>query len=135
MKPNESARTLPTVYLIDDDPVAAFLLVDLVESVNLPHRVFNDPATFLTQELDGAQGCIVSDLRMPEMDGTELWRAVGALEPTLLERMVFVTGDILSPAAAEFLRDSGCPALEKPFQPQDLLAVVAALLGRHEQPD
>ena len=39
-----------------------------------------------------------------------------------------VTGDTLSPAAAEFLRETGCAALEKPFAPADLVARVRALL-------
>ena len=66
------ASAQPKVYLIDDDPVAMFLLVDLVESVDLPHVELSSAVDFLKQDLQGLEGCIVSDLRMPGMSGLEL---------------------------------------------------------------
>jgi two-component system NtrC family sensor kinase len=71
---------------------------------------------------------VVSDLRMPDMDGPALWRRVGEAHPMLAERMLFVTGDTLSRDAAEFFSQSGCDGLDKPFAKSDLLAKVAALL-------
>ena len=44
--------------------------------------------------------------------------------------MLFVTGDTLSPAAADFFERSGCEALDKPFSKAELLAKVAAVLQR-----
>ena len=72
MNTKQSARNVPKVYLIDDDPVVTFLLVDLTESVNLPYVVFENAVKFLEQDLAGLEGCIVSDLRMPGMSGLEL---------------------------------------------------------------
>ena len=77
---------------------------------------------------------IVSDLRMPDMDGAELWREVSAQYPALARRMLFVTGDTLSPSARQFLADARCPSLDKPFGQSDLLAKVAALLGAVDIP-
>jgi two-component system NtrC family sensor kinase len=71
---------------------------------------------------------IVSDLRMPDMDGAGLWREVSARHPLLARCMLFVTGDTLSPDAREFLRSSRCASLDKPFSKADLLRKVAALL-------
>ena len=80
--------------------------------------------------LDAARfDAIVSDLRMPDMDGAALWREVCARHPLLAHHMLFVTGDTLSPDASEFLRGSHCASLDKPFSKTDLLARVAALLG------
>ena len=62
-----SGRTVPKVYLIDDDPIVTFLLIDPVESVNLSCVVFDSAVKFLEHDLQGLQGCIVSDLRMPGM--------------------------------------------------------------------
>ena len=47
MTTKPSARNVPKVYLIDDDPVVTFLLVDLTESVNLPYVVFENAVKFL----------------------------------------------------------------------------------------
>ena len=44
---NNSGRVESKVYLIDDDPVITFLLVDLVESIGLPYAVFTDAASFV----------------------------------------------------------------------------------------
>ena len=41
------------MHLIDDDPVVTFLMVDLVESVNLPYVVYESAVSFLEQDLDG----------------------------------------------------------------------------------
>lgn len=52
-----------------------------------------------------------------------------ATKPQLTERIIFVTGDTLSPDVADFLRDSGRPCLEKPFAPDDVRRTVAAVLA------
>ena len=72
---------------------------------------------------------IVSDLRMPDMDGAALWRAVRERHPTLATRLLFVTGDTLSPGASSFLAQTDCPTLDKPFSKADLLKRVETLLG------
>ena len=50
MNQEQTARNAPKVYLIDDDPVVTFLLVDLVESVNLPHQVFESAVLSIAGE-------------------------------------------------------------------------------------
>jgi two-component system NtrC family sensor kinase len=71
---------------------------------------------------------IVSDLRMPDMDGAALWREVRLRWPALARRTLFVTGDTLSPGAEAFLAEAGCAALDKPFARSDLVDRVATLL-------
>ena len=71
---------------------------------------------------------IVSDLRMPDMDGAELCRQIGQREPRLAQRILFVTGDTLSRDTRTFLTNAGCGTLEKPFTKADLLARVNELL-------
>ena len=51
MTTKKPASAQPKVYLIDDDPVAMFLLVDLVESVDLPHVALSSAVEFLKQEI------------------------------------------------------------------------------------
>ena len=69
---------------------------------------------------------------MPDMDGAALWRAVrAAATPRWRARMLFVTGDTLSPGAREFLHETGRPFVDKPFVPADLLEAVRAALDAH----
>jgi len=68
---------------------------------------------------------VLSDIKMPLMDGPELWRAVEQIDPSLTERFVFFTGDTLSAATNEFLTATGAPSLRKPFVLRDLRRALA----------
>ena len=69
-------------------------------------------------------------MRMPDVDGAALWREICRQDAALASRMVFVTGDTLSPAASDFLRETGCCVVDKPFAPGELVARVRALVAR-----
>ena len=68
---------------------------------------------------------IISDLRMPGVSGIELHARLAEERPDLLERLILSTGDSVSTEAAEFLRRSSCPVLNKPFELAELRAVLA----------
>ena len=69
----------------------------------------------------GSFDLIVSDLRMPDMDGPALHAWIAAHRPDLVSRMAFTTGDTLGAAAARFLDEVKRPVLEKPFTPDSVL--------------
>lgn len=68
---------------------------------------------------------IVTDMRMPEIDGPALYRAIEERWPALAARCVFLTGDTLTSEVADFLRRTQRPVIEKPFLPADVRSVVA----------
>jgi signal transduction histidine kinase/CheY-like chemotaxis protein len=72
---------------------------------------------------------ILSDLRMPDLDGPGLHRELAALAPALARRVVFVTGDVLTPETDRFLGETGLPVLEKPLDPYDLRLKVRSYLA------
>jgi two-component system NtrC family sensor kinase len=65
---------------------------------------------------------------MPEMDGEKLYEVVRDTDPHLAKRIVFVTGDTVSPKSRNFLDASGNRWLSKPFNVSDVEEVVATLL-------
>lgn len=73
----------------------------------------------------GAYDAVICDLRMPDLDGPALFRWIGIHHPTLVERILFVTGDALGPAAGRFLAGSRRPVLEKPFRPAEVAQLIA----------
>ena len=84
--------------------------------------------------LDGREvDLILSDLRMPGLDGPGLYRRLRADAPALARRMVFVTGDVLAPETNAFLDEAGLPVLEKPIDPYDLRLKVRAYLGAQQR--
>jgi two-component system NtrC family sensor kinase len=126
--PDAEAAAPARILVVDDEPELTGMMRDMLE------RAGYDVATAEAGEvalelLDTARfDAIVSDLRMPDIDGAALWRAVSQRHPALAKRMLFVTGDTLSPDAREFLRATRCNALDKPFTRDDLLLRVGTLL-------
>jgi CheY-like chemotaxis protein/two-component sensor histidine kinase len=120
----EAAAGPARLLVVDDEAEIAELLRTLLEGAGF-EVASADAGAVALELLDTARfDAIVSDLRMPDMDGAALWRAVRERHPALATRMVFVTGDTLSPQARQFLDASGCQRLDKPFSRDDLLARV-----------
>ncbi|MCF8184383.1 MAG: response regulator [Polynucleobacter sp.] len=119
MNTKQPTQIEPKVYLIDDDPVISFLLVDLVESVGLPYAVFNDAASFLQQDLSELSGCIVTDVRMPGTSGLELQdelRFQGIDLP-----IIFISSYPEVPLVVRAMRGGALDFFQKPFSTQQLL--------------
>jgi two-component system NtrC family sensor kinase len=71
---------------------------------------------------------IVSDLRMPVMDGPALFEALEHELPSYLNRIIYVTGDTLSTRVQEFLGSHAVPVVEKPYRIKDIRRVLSELL-------
>lgn len=78
----------------------------------------------------GDYDAVICDLRMPDMDGPALFQWIKTHHPSLVDRIVFVTGDALGPAAGRFLAESGRPFLEKPFTPANVARLIAGFPQR-----
>jgi two-component system NtrC family sensor kinase len=117
------------VLVVDDEAEIADLVREMLEAAGYEVATAESGAVALEMLGEVAFDAIVSDLRMPDIDGAALWREVSVRQPMLAQRMLFVTGDTLSPGAKRFLADAGCGSLDKPFAKADLLARVRALVG------
>ncbi len=130
-----AAALLARILVVDDEPEIAQLMRDMLESAGYEVASAESGAVAL-ELLDAARfDAVVSDLRMPDMDGAALWRQVGARQPALARRTLFVTGDTLSRSARDFLASTGCASLDKPFAKRDLLERLGALLALPTGPD
>ena len=69
---------------------------------------------------------IICDLTMPNMTGMELFERILALLPQLADRFIFVTGGASTAEAQHFLATTTCPVLAKPFERQELVALIQA---------
>nr|WP_315426123.1 response regulator [uncultured Albidiferax sp.] len=128
--PEPPASPQRRALVVDDEPELAKLMRYLLENEGFDVATAESGAVAL-EMLDMRRfDAIVSDLRMPDMDGAGLWRAVSAQHPRLARAMLFVTGDTLSPDARAFLQNSQSDWLDKPFTRDDLLAKVAALMDQ-----
>jgi two-component system response regulator FixJ len=116
---NNSGRVESKVYLIDDDPVITFLLVDLVESIGLPYAVFTDAASFVQQDMSELAGCIVTDVRMPGMSGLELQEELRQQGIDL--PIIFISSYPEVPSVVRAMRGGALDFFQKPFSTQRVL--------------
>jgi DNA-binding response OmpR family regulator len=120
----------PALLIVEDDPDVAEVLRDVLAGEGYEVTVAPDVSTardFLDRRPYDA---ILSDVRMPDLDGRDLHRWLGAERPALLTRLVFLTGDADSDWVRDFLQQAGRPWLRKPFSLDRLRAVVAAVADR-----
>lgn len=109
----------PTVYVVDDDPGALRSLTWLLRQADLPVRSFASGREFLNAYQPGEPGCLVLDVRMPEMTGLEVQQALAARGAGL--PIIFITahGDVATCARA--FRAGAFDFLEKPIDDAQLL--------------
>lgn len=81
---------------------------------------------------------IISDLRMPGLNGIELHDRVKVTAPQILPHLIFSTGDIVSEEAANFVRTSECLVIQKPFELSALRQTIEEMMrsraGRPDRP-
>ncbi|MEO3692698.1 hybrid sensor histidine kinase/response regulator [Roseateles paludis] len=119
-----SARLL----VVDDEPEIVELMSEMLEGVGFEVMTAESGAVALAMLAEARFDAIISDLHMPDLDGARLWREVKRQYPALARRMLFVTGDTLSASARQFLDETRCDSLNKPFAKADLLSRVRQLL-------
>ena len=128
----KTATQVPSyrVLVVDDDCEIAELLREILEIAGHEIDVADSGESALQRLADTRYDIVLTDIRMPGMDGTELHDAICKRYPSLAPRLAFVTGDILAPKVAEFLKRSRIPHLAKPFQPREVTELVARLGDR-----
>jgi len=68
---------------------------------------------------------ILTDIRMPDLDGRALYREIQQRWPERAARVVFVSGDTLASTMRGFAEESGRPVIEKPFLPSEVRRIVS----------
>lgn len=116
------------LLVVDDEPEIADLMRAFLESAGYEVATAESGQVALALLDEARFDAVVSDLRMPDLDGAGLYRALRQSHPRLASRLLFVTGDTLSPGAHGFLAETGCGHLDKPFTKADLLSAVQRLL-------
>ena len=126
---NKAAQN-PKVYVVDDDDAVRRALTVLMESIGYDCVAFSSATEYLTQFEPAQAGCLVLDIRMPEMTGLELQLALnekGARIP-----IIFITGHGDVPMAVEAMKKGAFGFIPKPFRDQELVDRVNHALRRDE---
>ena len=126
----------PTVFIVDDDPAIRFAMQALMDSVHIPHEIYDSGDAFLENVVESRPGCLVLDIRMPGLGGLELQEELLRRGSTL--PIIFITGHGDVPMAVEAMQKGAVDFIQKPFRDQELLDRIRQALRtdqerRHEQ--
>jgi two-component system, LuxR family, response regulator FixJ len=114
------------VYVIDDDEAMRDSLNFLLDSANFEVALFETAQQFLDALPNLSIGCIVSDVRMPGIDGIELLKRLKTLRSGY--PIVVMTGHGDVPLAVEAMKLGAMDFLEKPFEDERLIAMIETAL-------
>lgn len=114
------------VHVIDDDEAMRESLSFLLDASGLTAKTYGSAAEFLAIAGEAEPGCVVTDIRMPEMNGLELFAELKARGVTLPVIVITGHGDV--PLAVEAMKAGVCDFLEKPFSDDTLLAAIGRAL-------
>ena len=103
------------VLVVDDEPSIRELLSRTLTVDGLAVDLAADGDEALRSLQSGAYDCIILDLKMPGMSGQQLYRAIGDLGGELTEKVIFITGDTVSPDTLNFINQAGNLSLTKPL--------------------
>lgn len=114
------------VYVVDDEPSVRRSVRLILETANHEVLEFESAAQFLEQLSTKLRGCVVSDVRMPKLDGIQFlnrMRELGSHLPVLI-----LTGHADVPMAVKAMKLGAVEFLEKPVDPNDLRSKVSSAL-------
>ena len=117
---------VPTVFLIDDDNGLREVMRELIEREGRPVRAFASSEAFLRAYRPESKGCLLVDARLPGMDGLALLQRLKAENTNL--RSIMITGHGEVAIAVEAMKAGAIDFIEKPFQPEELLASIERAL-------
>jgi FixJ family two-component response regulator len=122
------------VYVVDDDDAVRNAVHLLFRTADLEVETFSSAAAFLEQADLGRRCCVLLDMRMPGMTGTDLHDEL--LQRGVRAPVIFITGHGDIPMAVQAMRKGAYDFIEKPFDDEQLLnQVLSALENFDEEPE
>jgi len=121
------ARRGLRILVVEDEREIAEMLSEILGRRGIETDVVLNGREALDRIAVRGYDLVLSDIRMPVLDGPGLYRILFQGDSDMVSRLAFITGDSLSTEVQSFLRETKVPCLEKPFLPEDVLRLVAQL--------
>ena len=121
------------VLIVDDEACISDLLSEMLRLVGYaPSQCFS-PLAALRLLNEGDFDVILSDFRMPQMNGDEFYHKAVARRPELANRFVFLTGDTVNEDTQLFLKEHSRPHLSKPFDFEQVIEALTDVLSQQKR--
>lgn len=124
-------QTRCRVLVVDDEEPVAMLLARLLRDLGHIPTVVMSGATALEAVRREHFDMVLTDVKMPGMNGFELYQAIKERDSELASRLAFITGDTMTPATQARIAQTGNPYLAKPFAIERLEGIVRSLLAQY----
>ena len=113
-----------SILVVEDEAALALAVTDALRDAGYLVEHARDGEDGLVKVQAQRFDLVVCDLKMPRLDGPAFYRRLLTTSPPLARHVIFVTGDVAGTEAEQFLEESGCRWLAKPFRLADLLRAV-----------
>lgn len=121
----------PVVFIVDDDSSVRRSLERLIQSVGLTAKSYASAREFLQSGHGEETGCLVLDMRMPEVSGLELQEKM--TQAGILLPIIFISGHSTVAMSVRAMKAGALDFLQKPFDEQDLLEAIYRAIDRSRQ--
>jgi FixJ family two-component response regulator len=125
------ANSSAVVHVIDDDASIGAALESLLEEVGLVTRTYRTARDFLNANLPDKPGCVIIDVRLPDINGLEFQAQLSQFGVRLPVVVITGHGDI--PMSVRAMKGGAVDFLSKPFRNQDMIDAVLAAIERDRQ--
>jgi len=117
----------PRVLLVDDEEMVRSVVRRLLEPAGFTVSVVDSAASAKPALQSEQFEAVILDIRMPDVDGCELYRWMQAEVPGLTDKVAFLTGEPITGTLARFIEETGRPVISKPFGRDELIESLRAI--------
>ncbi|MBI5869691.1 MAG: GAF domain-containing protein [Actinobacteria bacterium] len=125
-------RRLGKILLVDDEAAIRQVLTQTLRQAGHEVETAGNGVVALRMLKKKHYDCVVSDVKMPVMDGPSLHKAAVEMDPDIADSFIFISGDTISPDTRSYLNQVENPRLAKPFDLVDLETALQKLLAARE---
>jgi CheY-like chemotaxis protein len=116
------------ILVIEDEPIICKVCVKTLTASGYEVDIANNGLIGMEKANNKSYDLYFSDVRTPAMNGIQFYHFLVGKNPHLARRVIFTTGDVMSPDVKNFLSKIKNPYLPKPFTPDDLRKIVSETL-------
>ncbi len=127
----ESYKTNLRILVVDDEPVVANICQRMLTTEGFKVDIASNGKIAQQMLQNNHYDYCMIDVRMPIMNGDDLYRWLQEENPSLANRVIFTSGDVINTSTRNFLAQNERPFLSKPFTPDDLINTVRQLVSNN----
>ena len=106
--------------VVDDEEIILGFLKRLLNGWGYQAEIINTPREAIEKITKNNYDFIILDVKMPDINGQQLYNMIAELKPSLINRIIFATGDVMNKSTAFFLNETEAPVLTKPIDINEL---------------